>query len=168
MKLDFLSIFDIPLSKCFIFKRVSSLPWAPPPQKKISVFSLVVLFDDQSTFVNWILNWISSLIKAAVTLWNILSFLHFKIKQTLHCLLLGFPKSSLLFSVKKEWLFDRISLSTSQEVRRNRSQGFCSCKNHYFLFLNNLDTLLVGRLIYTFIYVTVIEMRQGRLRIFLF
>lgn len=53
MKLDFLSIFDIPLSECFIVKRVSSLQWAPssPPQKK-SVFSLVVLFDDQITFVN--------------------------------------------------------------------------------------------------------------------
>lgn len=55
MKLDFLSIFDIPLSECFIVKRVLSLQWAPsspPPQKKKSVFSLVVLFDDQITFVN--------------------------------------------------------------------------------------------------------------------
>ena len=118
------------------FRHCSGQPPSPPPPRKKKFcffFSSLVLFDDQSTFVNWILNWISSLIKAAVTLWNISSFLHFKIKQTLHCLLLGFPKSSLIFSVKKEWLFDRILLSTSEVVQID-NKGFALAKIIIFCF----------------------------------
>ena len=64
--------------------------------------ALVVLLDNQRALVNWILNWIRSLncliLKDVVMLWDITSFLHFKIIQALHCLLLGFPISlSLIF-----------------------------------------------------------------------
>ena len=53
----------------------------------------IVLFDNQRHFGNWIVNclhFLNYLIQVVVMLWNIFSFLHSKLKQTLNCLLYGF------------------------------------------------------------------------------
>ena len=65
----------------------------------------VDLFDNQRTLFDWILNWIHStncLIQVVVMHWNICSFIHLKIKQTLHYLFWSFKFHLPLFILNKK------------------------------------------------------------------